>query len=164
MAVTRVLAWCTLAVLALPPDSHSAESSKPLQPVKRHPGAAPTDPYFTAQIQIARLRQTADQLRLLANQPVPVNAKADAREEYIRHEEWLRQAGHRVNILANEWEQRVKPAATSAARAAEVNSFFELQAATLQSKLHRESLTLDIHSEAVRSAGDTARLVIGKMN
>lgn len=164
MALTRVLAWSALAVLALPLLSYPADPSSLFQPVKRHPGAAPTDPYFTAQIQIARLRQTADQLRLLANQPVPVNAKADTREEFIRHEEWLRRAGHRVNVLANEWEQRVKPAATTAARAADVNSFFELQAATLQSKLHRESLTLDVHSEPVRSAGDTARLVIGKMN
>lgn len=164
MALSRVLVWYALAVLAVPLASSSAETSKSLLPVKRHAGAAPTDPYFTAQIQIARLRQTADQLRLLANQAVPVNAKADAREEFIRHEEWLRQAGQRVNILANEWEQRVKPAVTTATRAADVNGFFELQAATLQTKLHRESLALDVHSEPVRSAGDTARLVIGKMN
>lgn len=161
MALTRVLAWSALAMLAFPFAFLSAEPSKPLQPVKRHAGAIPTDPYFNAQIHIARLRQTADQLRLLANRPVPVHSQGQAREEFIRHEQWLRQAGHRLNILANEWEQRMKPAA---ALGADVNAFFELQAATLQSKLHRESLALDVHSESVRSAGDTARLVIGKMH
>lgn len=163
MTLARVLTWSVLTVLALPLACFSAEPAKLLQPVKRHAGAAPTDPYFAAQIQIARLRQTADQLRLLAKQAVPLNAKEDAHEEIIRHEEWLRQAGHRVNILANEWEQRIKPAVTSTARA-DVNVFFELQAATLQAKLHRESLALEAQSEPVRLAGDTARLVIGRMN
>lgn len=167
MRLGRVVAWSALTVVSLAlasPSPLHAEPPRPLQPVKRHPGAVATDPYFAAQIQIARLRQTAGQLRLLANRPVPLNANKDMRQEFARHEEWLRQAEHRVNVLANEWELQIKPATVSAARTADVNAFFEVQSATLQSKLHRESLALDVYSEPVRSAGDTARLVIGKMN
>lgn len=160
----RVIAWSALAVLptvlfASSSISHAADSQKSLQPVKRTPAA---DPFVTAQVQIARLRQTADQLRLLANRPMPVNATGDLRQEYRKHEEWLRQAEHRVNVLANEWEQRMKP--RTGAQAADLNTFFELQTTTLQSKLNRESLALEVQSDAVRSARDTARLVIGKMN
>jgi hypothetical protein len=167
MALGRVLVWSalvTLSVVVVPSSPSYAEALKPLKPVKRQSSES-ADALLAAQLQIARLRQTADQLRLLADQPVPVNAKGDTRQEFRKHEEWLRQAGHRVNVLAAEWEQRVKPTANSDAstRATDVNPFFESQSAVLKSKLHRESLALDTHSEPVRSSSDTARLVIGKM-
>ncbi len=168
MQLGRAFAWSSLIALSVVVISSSplyAETVKPLRPVKRQ-SSDNADPLLAAQVQIARLRQTADQLRLLADQPVPVNAKGDARQEFRKHEEWLRQATHRVNVLAAEWEQRVKPTVDSnaSARAAGVNPFFESQSAVLKSKLHRESLAFDMHSEPVRSSGDTARLVIGKMN
>lgn len=168
MVLGRVLAWSSVVALSLAFISSSplyAETIKPLKPAKRQSGDG-ADLLLAAQVQIARLRQTADQLRLLAGQSVPVNAKGETRQEFHKHEEWLRQAGHRVNVLAAEWEQQVKPTAGSntPTRAADVNAFFESQSAVLKSKLQRESLALDVRSEPVRSSGDTARLVIGKMH
>jgi hypothetical protein len=170
MALERAVAGSVAVALSLAlsyPFSLTAESPKPLQPVKSNPGAS-NDPMISAQIQIARLRQTADKLRVLASQTVPVNLQGESREEFFKHEQWLRQAGHRVNVLAGEWEQKIKPtgAANASARAIDVNSFFIAQSAALQSKLQRESfaLTIDIRSEPVRYATDTARLVIEKMN
>lgn len=167
MTLHQVLAWSAVLTISFLSPPLSAEPPKALKPVKRHASAAPAiDPFIAAQVQIARLRQTADQLRLLASQSVPVHIQGDTRVEFLKHEEWLRQAGHRVNVLANEWEQRTKPgtSASGPARVADVNAFFESLSAGLQSKLHRESLALDIRSTPARSASDTARLVIGKMN
>lgn len=167
MVLGRVFAWSspvTLSVaLSFPLPVESAQPAK--APASRKSEQA-GDPFLAAQTQIARLRQTADQLRLLANQPLPVNAKGEAREELLKHEAWLRQAGHRVHVLASEWEQQVNPAAASktTASATDMNAFFKSQSAALQSKLQHESLQLDMRSTATRSAGETARIVIAKMN
>lgn len=167
MALARVLVWSALLAAPLavvsPPALHAESPKQPLIPVKRHPGA---DPFIAAQIQVARLRQTADKLQLLANQTVPLNADGDTRQEFLKHEAWLRQAGHRVSVLAREWEQRMQPThqPNNLARALDVNAFFESQSAVLQSKLNRENLALGVRSEPTRAASDTARLVIGNMN
>ena len=157
-----------LTLFVFPSQIASAQSSA-LQPVKHHPGAGPT-PVASAQIQIARLRQTADQLRLLAGQPLPTNVGSAARAEFTRHEQWLREAGQRVSILADNWEQRLRPLAGAAPRAEEVaraldlNAFFQAQTAGLQSKLRRESTASAFSSEPVRAAHDTAKVIIGHMN
>lgn len=165
--ISRVIVGPFLALivpLLLSPPLH-AQSAKSLKPVKRNPVAPVVDPFVTAQVQIARLRQTADQLRLLAQQPLPPNLGSDARVELAQHEQWLREAEQRVSVLANQWEERLKPlnGANATRLAADLNAFFEAQSAHLQSKLRRESLTRSPITERVRSSGDTARLVIGKM-
>ena len=167
MTIRRRMAWSivALSLAALAPPLLYAQSAKALQPVKRHPSANDFNPFTAAQIQIARLRQTADQLRLLANQSVPANLEGSARVELSQHEQWLRQAEHRISVLATQWEERLKPleGPSDAGKAADLNAFFDAQSAGLQSKLRRESLAASPASERVRSSGDTARLVIGKM-
>lgn len=167
MAIGRMIArslFPLLLALALP-ASLLAQSVAPLQPVKRHPGPNDVNPFTVAQIQIARLRQTADQLRLLANQSVPRNLPGAARVELAQLERWLRQAEHRISVLADQWEERLRPLSSAQAlgKAADLNAFFEAQSVALQSKLHRESLAYAPLSERVRSSRDTANLVIGKM-
>lgn len=168
MAMGRMICSSLFALLvALPfPAPLHAQSAASLQPVKRHPGANETNPFTAAQIQIARLRQTADQLRLLANQSVPRNLPGAARTEFAQHEQWLRQAEHRVSVLADQWEQRMRPltGTQAVAKASDLNTFFEAQSAALQSKLRRESVAQTPASERVRSSRDTANLVIGNMN
>lgn len=138
--------------------------------MKRHPLPS-ADPFIDAQIQIARLRQTADQLRLLASQPKPANLAGEIAVDFERHESWLRQAEHRVNTLADEWEQRLRPLAGATparaqefGRALDLNGFFQAQSAALQTKLRREGVAGDFNSEPVRAVHDTARVVIGNMN
>jgi hypothetical protein len=167
MALGRVLAWSSIValsfILSLP---LLAETSKPAKSAASRKSENVGDSVLAAQMQIARLRQTADQLRLLANQPLPVNAKGETREELLKHEAWLRQAGRRVHVLAAEWEQQLSPAASSktATHAADMNAFFKSQSTALQSKLQIESLQLDMRSSATRSTGEAARIVIAKMN
>lgn len=169
MAIGRMIGWSLVALsVAFPLLSPlHAQERKPklLQPVKRHPGTNAVNPFTTAQVQIARLRQTADQLRLLAGQSVPATLPGAARVELAQHEQWLRQAEERISVLANQWEQQLQPltGANALGKAADLNAFFEVQSATLQTKLRRESLAQSATSERVRSSGDTARLVIGKM-
>jgi hypothetical protein len=141
-----------------------AQAPSPVQPVKRHPGVG-NDPFGAAQVQIERLRQTAGKLRLLADQPVSTNLGESDRAEFAEHKQWLRQAEQRVAALANEWEIQLKPLNNSSALAPALglNTFFESQSATLQTKLRRESLTDTSVSERVRASGATARLVISKM-
>lgn len=166
-ALGRVLVVAVI-FLVLSPLAVSAPPDI-LQPVKRHPGAGPT-PLTTAQIQIARLRQTADQLRLLARQPLPADVGNHARAEFTRHEQWLREAEHRVSVLADNWEQRLRPSdgvvlhAGEIARALDLNAFFEAQMAGLQSKLRSESARSAFVSEPVRAANDTAKVIINQMN
>lgn len=168
MAISRMIVWSLIPLLfALhSPAPLHAQSATALQPVKRHPGANDVNPFTAAQIQIARLRQTADQLRLLANQSVPRNLAGEARIEFAQHEQWLRQAEHRVSVLADQWEERIRPLAGARAlgKATDLNTFFEGQSAALQSKLHREGAAQRAASERVRSSRDTAYLAIGKMH
>lgn len=168
MAIGRKICWSLLPLLLalqVPVPLH-AQSAKALQPVKRHPGQNEISPFTTAQIQIARLRQTADQLRLLANQSVPRNLPGAARVEFAQHEQWLRQAEHRISVLADQWEERIRPldGAEALGKAADLNAFFEAQSVALQSRLHSESAGQHPASERVRSSRDTAHLVIGKMH
>ena len=141
-----------------------AEPPTPIQPVTRHPGVG-NDPFSAAQIQIARLRQTASQLRLLGDQPFPPNLTVAARVEFAQHERWLRQAEQRVSVLAQQWEDQLKPLSVRNALgpALNINAFFEAQSVALQTKLRRESLAQSPESERVRSSGATARLAIGNM-
>ena len=120
-------------------------------------------PAGMAQTQIARLRQAAQQLRLLAFQPRPANLAAAEHDEHERNQQWLREAEHRVQTLAENWEQRLAPAANSA-RIQDVNAFFTAQTAGLQSRLERESTEKQYTFATVRAARDTARVVIGQMN
>ena len=124
-------------------------------------------PTHSAQAQIARLRQTADQLRLLSHQPHPTNAAPTEHDEHARHRQWLHEAGQRVRTLADNWEQRLQPAPRGkkgATRPSDLNSFFAAQTAGLQSRLDRESAATEYRSPLVRAARDTARVVIGQMN
>lgn len=122
-------------------------------------------PPVPAQTQIARLRQAAEQLRLLAHQPHPTIAAPTEHEEHARHRQWLQEAGHRVRTLADNWEQRLTPgqARKGATPARDVNAFFAAQTAGLQSRLDRESAANEYRSPQVRAARDTARVVIGHM-
>lgn len=141
-----------------------AEAPSGVQPVKRHAGIG-NDPFSAARIQIARLRQTASQLRLLADQPLPTNLADDVRTELAQHEQWLRQAEQRINVLASQWEDQLKPLImrNAVGPAIDMNEFFASQSATLQIRLRRESLAQHPASERVRSSGATARIAIGKM-
>jgi len=141
-----------------------AQTPSAVQPVKRHPSAT-TSPFRSAQIQIERLRQTASKLRLLSDQPTPSNLAPSARDDFVEHREWLRQAESRITALANEWENQLKPLKerNTVGAALNLNAFFESQSQTLQTKLRRESLAQASTSEHLRSFGATARLVISKM-
>lgn len=123
-------------------------------------------PSVAAQAQIARLRQAAEQLRLLSHQPHPTNAAPTEHEEHARHRQWLHEAQQRVRTLADNWEQRLTPGTQKkgAAPTRDVNAFFAAQTAGLQSRLDRESAATDYRSPLVRAARDTARLVIGHMH
>lgn len=123
-------------------------------------------PSVAAQAQIARLRQAAEQLRLLSAQPHPTNAAPTEHEEHARHRQWLHEAQERVRILADNWEQRLTPDSKGrkgTAPTRDVNAFFAAQTAGLQSRLDRESAANEYRSPLVRAARDTARVVIGHM-
>lgn len=165
-----VRALVAAPLLAVCAASLSAEPVRGLTPVKRHPLPS-ADPFVDAEIQIARLRQTADQLRLLAAQPKPANLAGETAIEFARHESWLRQAERRVSTLADEWERRLRPLAGATparadefGRAIDLNGFFQTQSATLQAKLQRESVAAAFTSDPVRAVHDTARVVIGNMS
>lgn len=154
-----------LVVSAIPVVATAAPSA-PAKPNTGRTADAPA-PTVSAQAQIARLRQTADQLRLLSHQPHPTNAAPTEHEEHARHRQWLHEAGQRVRTLADNWEQRLQPALQgrkSAARPSDLNTFFAAQTAGLQSRLDRESAATEYRSPLVRAARDTARVVIGQMN
>lgn len=144
----------------LPPASANAP-----QLAKGRRGAD-NDPLIDAQLQIARLRQTAGQLRLLANQSVPGSLPGAARAELVEHERWLRQAEQRVSVLASEWEDQLRPLndRNALGSANDLNAFFSAQSERLKAKLQQESLAQRAKSERVRSSGATARLVIGNMH
>jgi hypothetical protein len=171
--VGRALARALLAapfLAALTTVPAAADPVRGLTPVKRHPLPS-ADPFIEAQIQIARLRQTADQLRLLAAQPKPANLAGPTSTEYAHHEDWLRQAENRVSTLADQWEQRLRPLAGATPNRAQefglaldLNSFFQSQSAALQTKLQRESVAAAFTSEPVRAVQDSVRVVIGNMN
>jgi hypothetical protein len=166
MALGRAIAWSSIVALSVVVSLPlPAASTKPSKVVDRKADEQ-RDPFLAGRMQIAQLRQTADQLRLLADRPLPVNAKGATRDEILKHEAWLRQAGRRVHVLATEWEQQLDPfdGAKTPARAADMNTFFESQSATLKTKLQVESYQLGVRSDSVRSAGDAARVVIAKMN
>lgn len=158
------------SVAAFLPSDLPADTLTPLHPVKRHPGVSNIDPVVTAKIQLARLRQTADQLRLLAKQPVPASLAGDARLEFAQQEAWLRQADHRITTLADQWEQGLKPSVSTSARTdsygrlTDLNVFFQNQSTALQAKLRRENLAHASTTEAVQNTSGTVRLVIDKMN
>lgn len=161
-----VAALFLIAMCAVPA---AADPVRGFVPVKRHPLPS-ADPYVDAQIGIARLRQTADQLRLLATQPRPASVSGNLAAELARHETWLRQAESRVSTLADEWERRLRPFAGASparpedfGRALDLNRFFEAQSATLQAKLQRESMAAGFHVDAVRGMQETARVVIENM-
>lgn len=151
----------SLAV-AIPAVVTAAPPSPPRSPTPATDAAVPS---AAAQAQIARLRQAAEQLRLLSAQPQPTNAAPTEHEEHARHRQWLYEAQERVRILADNWEQRLTPGTQQkgVAPTRDVNAFFAAQTAGLQSRLDRESAANDYRSPLVRAARDTARVVIGHM-
>ena len=159
-ALCRILIPALFVVTSVPVVAQSPAPASNRTSVDTKPPAA------IAQTQIARLRQTAQQLRLLAFQPKPANIAATEYDEYERNQQWLREAQHRVHTLAENWEQRLAPAAgsTATAQLRDVNAFFTAQTAGLQSRLERESAEKQFTSATVRAARDTARVVIGQMN
>ena len=159
-ALCRILIPALLVVINAPVVAQSPPPASTRTTVDIKPPAA------VAQTQIARLRQTAQQLRLLAFQPKPANIAATEYEEYEHNQQWLREAQHRVHTLAENWEQRLAPATGNAAtaRLRDVNAFFTAQTVGLQSRLERESAEKQFTSATVRAARDTARVVIGQMN
>lgn len=161
-ALRRVVIPVLAVAVAAPLIAVAAESvATKASPVRANTPA----PKAAAQTQIARLRQTAEQLRLLAHQPHPTSAAPVEHEEHARHRQWLHQAGERVRTLADNWEQRLTPAQgkKSGTPMSDVNSFFAAQTAGLQSRLDRESAATEYQSPLVRAARDTARVVIGNM-
>lgn len=159
-ALRRIFIPALFVVVSAPAVSQSPPSASTRTVVDIKP------PTAVAQTQIARLRQTAQQLRLLAFQPKPANIAATEYEEYEHNQRWLREAQHRIHTLAENWEQRLVPAAgsTAMARLRDVNAFFTAQTVGLQSRLDRESAEKQFTSATVRAARDTARVVIGQMN
>lgn len=140
-----------------------------IKPVKLNERLA-QDPLAQAQIEIARLRQTADQLRVLALRPVVNDLSVEQRAELARHEQWLRAAETRLITLADHWESRLKPLRTGAnirrgeeGRLADVNSFYRIQTQGLQATLQRESTASGFSSEPVKAAHETAKVVIGNL-
>lgn len=165
MAPGRMIAgWLTALSFAFALCASLYADSPGSAPSAKQPAA--TDPFIDAQQQITRLRQTASQLKLLAEQPVPQNLPERARGELAAHEQWLRQAHERISVLASEWEGQLKPLNSRAAvdSANDLNAFFDAQSERLKNKLRRESLAQDPASEPVRSSGTTARIVIDKMH
>lgn len=165
MAIGPMVA-ATLTVVSLAasfPSPLYADSSAPPQPAAHR---VAQNPFNTAQAQIARLRQTASQLRLLADQPIPNNLPPAARAELTRHEKWLHEAEQQISVLASQWEDQLKPLNTRNALepVVDLNAFFAAQSETLQARLQRESLSQRAESEHVRASGATARLVIGNMH
>lgn len=161
MAIGRVIARLSAAVL-LAASFVPALYAAPPEATPPHPDS---DPFGIAQQQIARLRQTAGQLRLLADQPIPKSLPIPARAELARHEQWLHQAEQQISALASQWEDQLKSLDDRNARvpAHDLNAFFVAQSETLQAKLRRESLAQHAESPHVQSSGATARLVIGNM-
>lgn len=161
-ALCRIVFPALVVAVAVPAVATAAQSRPPSKTSHIQASDVPPVP---AQTQIARLRQAAEQLRLLAHQPHPTIAAPTEHEEHARHRQWLQEAGHRVRTLADNWEQRLTPgqARKGATPARDVNAFFAAQTAGLQSRLDRESAANEYRSPQVRAARDTARVVIGHM-
>ena len=130
----------------------------------------PADPLSAAQTQIARLRRTAEQLRILAVQPMPGNLSPEEQAELGRHTQWLRDASHLVRTLADSWEQRLRPLTeqrgfqgTGSLRLKDLNAFFQLQTLGLKRKLERENGQISLDPESVRASYRTAKVVINNM-
>lgn len=154
---------CLVAVsLALLAPAASAEP--PTAP-RRTVVTETINPVVTAQTQIARLRQTASQLQLLAGPAA--DAPESAPTELTLHRQWLHDAGRRLTTLADHWQQRLEQLhldqPRDRAQAHDLNSFFTAQVLGLQTRLERES-TSPVGSAPVRAARDAAKVVIGNLN
>ncbi len=157
-----------LILLVLPQNSRG-EDTRHIQPARLQE-AVPTDPLSAAQTQIARLRRTAEQLRVLAVQPMPGNLPPEEQAELVRHTQWLRDASHLVRTLADSWEQRLQPLTeqrgfqgTGSLRLKDLNTFFQLQTLGLKRKLQRENGQISLDPESVRASYRTAKVVINNM-
>jgi HAMP domain-containing protein len=138
--------------------------------IKNPPPDTQVDPLATAQHQIARLRQTANQLRLLATQPIPANVPNEEQEQLVQHGNWLREEIKRMTTLADHWEQRLpasgRPAnetGTGQSNIANLNYFYELQTVGLQKRLQQENAKFSTTAETTQPYYATTRLVIGNM-
>lgn len=160
---TTILAL--LALLLLPaffaPDGLGQDLSS-LHPARFEPGAADA---VLAREQIARLRVTAQRLRLLASQPQPANLSEEARAELARHERWLNDAILQLRVLADEWEQRLSVAGVqgnrpAGAALADLNGFFLRQSRELRDRFTRESDARPFGHDSVRALHETAKMVI----
>jgi len=160
IGIALLLVCLSLTFLPLPSLSDPTDNANNPQLAE-----APGNPVETAQMQIARLRQTANQLRLLATQPVPANVPGREREKLVLHGNWLRDAVRRMDTLADHWEQRLWPAGQGmgAADLTDLNSFFELQTVGLQRRLERENARYSTQAESTQPYYATTRLVIDKM-
>ena len=166
-ALCRIVIPALVVAVAVPIVATAAQTPQSALPSKSARAQEPLVPSVPAQTQIARLRQAADQLRLLAHQPHPTIAAPTDHEEHARHRQWLQEAGPRVRTLADNWEQRLAPdvqGKRAVTQARDVNAFFAAQTAGLQSRLDRESAATEYQSPLVRAARDTARVVIGHMH
>lgn len=154
---------CLVAVsLALLAPTASAEP--PTAP-RRTVATETANPGVTAQTQIARLRQTASQLQLLAGPAA--EATESVPSELTLHRQWLRDAGQRLTTLADHWQQRLEQLRLDQprdrAQAHDLNNFFTAQLLGLQTRLERESAS-PVASAPVRAARDAAKVVIGNLN
>ena len=157
-----------LSVLVLSQNSRG-EDTKQIRPTRLQE-AVPIDLLSVAQTQISRLRRTADQLRVLAVQPMPGNLSPEEQAELVRHTQWLRDASHLVRTLADNWEQRLQPLTEqrgfqgkSGLRLEDLNTFFQLQTLGLKRKLQRENGQISLDPESVRASYRTAKVVINNM-
>lgn len=149
----------SLAVLA------PATSAEPPTAPRRTVVTEIVNPAVTAQTRIARLRQTASQLQLLAG-PAADSAESTPTELTL-HRQWLRDAGQRLTTLADHWQQRLEQLRLDQprdrAQAHDLNNFFNAQVLGLQTRLERESAS-PVGSAPVRAARDAAKVVIGNLN
>jgi hypothetical protein len=149
-------------LLALPaPDSLGQDPSS-LRPTRFEPGVADA---VLAREQIARLRETAQRLRLLASQPRPANLSEEAHAELARHERWLNDAVLQLRVLADQWEQRLNVAGMQdnrpvGATLADLNGFFLRQSRELRDRFTRESDARPFAHDSVRALHETAKMVI----
>jgi len=163
--IATLTAFLFLALHSLPSHSDTANKAKNPQPEETQ-----ADPLETAHQKIARLRQTANQLRLLATQPMPANVPSVERDKLVQHSNWLREEINRMTTLADHWEKRLQPAKRfpnglemSQSKIADLNYFYELQTAGLQKKLQLENARYSTSAESTQPYYATTRLVIGNM-
>ena len=157
-----------LTLLVLPQNSRGEDTRHMRRTLLQE--AVPADPLSAAQTQISRLRRTAEQLHVLAVQPMPGNLSPEEQAELVRHTQWLRDASHLVRTLADNWEQRLQPLTEqrgfqgkSGLRLEDLNTFFQLQTLGLKRKLQRENGQISLDPESVRASYRTAKVVINNM-